>query len=45
MGCNVIHLPGLDGVNLLKAFKELAKPFDVGDLDEVVATALGNPRA
>ncbi len=69
-----IHLPGLDGVNLLKAFKELAaevpvviitgyadpgveeearghgasgfirKPFDLRDLDEVVATALGKPR-
>ena len=69
-----IHLPGLDGVNLLKAFKELAaevpvvvitgyadpgveeesrghgasgflrKPFDLRELDEVVATALGEPR-
>jgi hypothetical protein len=35
---------GLDGVNLLKAFKELAKPFDGRDLDEVVARAPGNPR-
>jgi hypothetical protein len=45
MGCNVIHLPGLDGANLLETFKELAKPFDGRDLDEVVATALGNSRA
>ncbi len=41
----VRHLPGLDGVNLLEAFTELANPFDVRDLDEVVATALGDPRA
>ena len=70
-----VHLPGLDGVNLLKAFKELAaevpvvvitghddpgveeearghgacgfvrKPFDLRDLEAVVAAALGKPRA
>lgn len=39
----VRHLPGLDGVNLLEAFTELANPFDVRDLDEVVVTALAIP--